>query len=67
MFEDEQSSKRFLTLENSKSSYNIIIEDSTKTKKTINTDPNKFSRNLLVNSNQFIIFSLTLTDLKIIS
>ena len=56
MFEDERSSKRFLTLENSKSSYNNnvshleveeeIIDDSTtpptKTKiKTTNTDPKK--------------------------
>ena len=58
MFEDERSSKRFLTLENSKSSYNNvshleveeeIIDDSTTppiiTKKmTMTTEPNKNSR-----------------------
>ena len=56
MFDDEQSSKRFLTLENSKSSYNNnvshleveeeIIDDSTtpptkKKVKTTTTDPKK--------------------------
>ena len=81
MFEDERYSKIFLTLENSKSTYNNvshltveeeIIDDSTspqqKTKIPLQPlNPKKFLRNLLVNSNQFIIFSLTLTDLKIIS
>ena len=72
MFDDERSSKRFLTLENSKASFNNnvshlevvdeIIDNTTIpptiTKKKVQPlTPKKFSRNLLNNSKPYMIFS----------
>jgi len=79
MFDDERSSKRFLTLENSKASFNNnvshlevvdeIIDNTTipptiTTKKIQPLTPKKFSRNLLNNSKQYMIFSRRLTAQK---
>ena len=79
MFDDERSSKKFLTLENSKSQYNNnvshlevvdeIIDNTTVpptvTKvKTTSTDPKKISRNSKNNSKPYMIFNPMLAGLK---